>query len=63
MMKATLIKQHSTGAGLEFQCSVCYHHGGKHGSMQADIMLEEPRALHLDPKATRRDSFLQAARR
>jgi hypothetical protein len=27
------------------------------------MVLEKPRVLHLDPKATRRDSVLQAARR
>ena len=24
-----------------------YHHGGKHGSMQAHMVLNEPRILHL----------------
>jgi hypothetical protein len=28
--------------------------GGKHGSMQADMVLEELRVLHLDAKAARR---------
>ena len=28
--------------------------GGKHGGLQADTVPEEPRALHLDPKAARR---------
>ena len=32
--------------------SVHYHHGGKHGSMQADMVLEkELRVLHLDLQA------------
>jgi hypothetical protein len=32
-----------------------YHHGGKHDSLQADMVLEkELRVLHLDPKAARR---------
>jgi hypothetical protein len=32
-----------------------YHHGGKHGSIQADMVLEkELRVLHLDAKAARR---------
>ena len=37
-----------------FRGSVHYHHGRKHGSVQADMVLEEPRVLHLDPKAARR---------
>ena len=42
---------------------VHYHHGGKHGSMQADMVLEkELRVLHLDLKATRR-RLTKAARR
>jgi hypothetical protein len=29
--------------------SIHYHHGGKHGSVQDDMMLKkEPRVLHLD---------------
>jgi hypothetical protein len=31
--------------------------------MQADLVLEEPKALHLDPKKTGGDSLLQTARR
>jgi hypothetical protein len=37
-----------------FGSSVHYHHGRKHGSIQADMMLEELRVLHLTPKANRR---------
>ena len=38
-----------------FRGLVCYHHGEKHGGMQADMVLEkELRVLHLDPKAARR---------
>ena len=38
-----------------FSGLVHYHHGGKHGSIQADMVLEkELRVLHLDPVATRR---------
>jgi hypothetical protein len=40
-----------TGAGLQVQR---YHHGRKHGSVQADVVLEEPKVLHLDLKAARR---------
>jgi hypothetical protein len=29
------------GTGLQFRGLVQYYHGGKHGSMWADIMLEE----------------------
>ena len=40
------------GAGLQFQRSVHYHHGRKHGSVQVDMVLEkELRVLHLDLKA------------
>ena len=39
-----------------FRGSVHYHHGGKHGSMQADMVLEELRVVHLDPKAAVGDS-------
>jgi hypothetical protein len=47
--------KHSVGAGLQFQRFIHYHHGRKHGSIQADIVLEkELRVLHLDPKAVRR---------
>ena len=42
---------------------ITYHYGKKYGGMQADIMLEqEVRVLHLDPKATRKQTgiLLQA---
>jgi len=32
---------------VSFRGSVHYHHGGKHGRVQADMVLEEPRVLHL----------------
>ena len=35
--------------------SVHYYHGGKHGSVQADMMLEEPRVKHLDLQAAEGD--------
>ena len=38
--------------------SVHYHYGEKHGSIQTDMKLEEPRVLHLDLKAARRRLFL-----
>jgi hypothetical protein len=46
--------KHFTGADLQFQNSLHYHHGGKHGNMQADMVLQELRALHIDPKTARR---------
>jgi hypothetical protein len=39
------------GLAYRFKGSVYYNHGRKHGSIQADMGLEELRALHLDPKA------------
>ena len=32
-----------------------YDHGGKHGIVQADMVLEELRVLHFDPKAVEGD--------
>jgi hypothetical protein len=41
--------KHFIGAALQFRGWVHYHHGGKYGSMQADMLLEkELRVLHLD---------------
>ena len=38
--------KHLTGTGLQFRGLIHYHHGRKHGSMQADMVLEkEPRGL------------------
>jgi hypothetical protein len=38
-----------------FRGSVCYHHGKKHGIVQADVVLkEELRILHLDLNTVRR---------
>ena len=48
MTKATLIKENiSLGLAYSFRGSSHYH-GRKHGSVQADRMLEELRVLHLD---------------
>ena len=56
MTRATLIKKFVfIGSGLRFRGLVHYHHGRKHGSMQADMVLEEPRVQHLDPQATKGD--------
>ena len=60
MTMAILIKEkHSAGTGLLFRSLVHYHHGRKHGRMQATMMLEkELRVLQLDLKAAGRDSAL-----
>ena len=61
MTKGTLIKNISLGLACRFRGSVHYHHGRKHGSVQADMVLEKkPRVLKLDPKAVWNP---QAARR
>ena len=54
MTKATLKDNIELGLAYSFRGSVYYHHGGKCGSMQADIVLEELRVLYLDLKAARR---------
>jgi hypothetical protein len=57
MTTASFIKANiELGLAYRFRGLVHYHHGGKHGSMQADIVLEELRALHLDPQAAEGDS-------
>jgi hypothetical protein len=53
MAKATHIKD-NIELGLAFSSSVHFHHGGKYGSIQADMVLEELSFLHLDLKTTRR---------
>jgi hypothetical protein len=64
MTKATLIKENiQLVMAYSFRGSVRYHYCGKHGSTQADKVLEESRVLHLDLKAARKLSFLQAVRR
>jgi hypothetical protein len=43
------------GPAYRFRGSVHYHHGRKHGSVQADAVLEqELRVLHLVLQATRK---------
>jgi hypothetical protein len=49
------------GLAYSFRGSVHYHHGRKYGSVQADIVLELLKVLHLDQKATG-DCHLWAAR-
>ena len=53
MTTATLIKENiSLGLAYSFRGLVHYHHGRKHGSVQADMVLEkELRVLHLDLQA------------
>ena len=46
MTKTTLIKANILlGLSYSFRGSDHDHHGGKHGSMQPDMELEEPRVL------------------
>ena len=52
---ATLIKVNITlGLAYTFRGSVHYHHDRKHGSMQADMILEELGVLYPDLKATKK---------
>lgn len=47
---------HLVRAGLQFTGLVHYHHGGKHGGMQAGMVLERYlRLLHLDLQTSRRE--------
>jgi hypothetical protein len=43
------------GLAYSFRGSVHHHHGRKHGSAKADIVLESQRVLHLDPRAVEMD--------
>jgi len=55
MTKAILIKKNiELGLTYRFSGFVHYHHGRKHGSIQADMVLEDLKVLHLDLKAARR---------
>ena len=51
------------GLAYRFCGSVHYRHSGKHGSMQADMALEELRVLHLVLKKQEKTTVFQAARR
>jgi hypothetical protein len=54
MTKVTLIKEKmSLGMAYRFRSSVHYDHAGNHGSIQADMVLEEQRMPHHDLKAAR----------
>ena len=64
MTTETLIKENiELGLAYSFRGLVHCHHGGKHGSMQADLVLEDLRVLYLDPIGNRRrlDSTLGRA--
>jgi hypothetical protein len=51
------------GLAYSFRGSVHYHHGGKHGSLQAAMVLEEElRVLHLGLKAARKRVWITLAR-
>jgi hypothetical protein len=49
-----LKNQHLIGAGLQFQRFSSLSSCHEAWSMQADMVLEKPRVLHLDPTAARR---------
>jgi hypothetical protein len=49
MTEATLVKNNiSLGLAYSFRGLVHYRHLGKQGSLQADMVVEELRVLHLD---------------
>jgi hypothetical protein len=59
MTKATLINDNTLlGLAYKFRDSVIYHHGRKHGSIQAGMVLEDLRVLHLDKAVARRDCLI-----
>ena len=63
MTKANLIKDNiSLGLAYSLRGSVHYHHDREYGSVQVHMLLEEPRVLHLDPKAAEGRCLLQAAK-
>jgi len=43
------------GLAYSFRDLVHYHHGGEHGSLQADMVLEKFRALHPNMQAAGRE--------
>jgi len=57
MTIATLIRGRiELGMAYGFRVLGCYCHGGKHGVMQADMVLKkEPRLPHLDLQAAGRE--------
>lgn len=55
MTTATVIKDIYLGLASRFRGSVHYLYGGKHGSIQEGMALEEVRVLFLIPKELRED--------
>ena len=55
MTTATLVNKMFNWAGLQLWRVSPFHQGGKHGGVQADMVLEEPRVLRLDPQAAEGD--------
>jgi hypothetical protein len=55
MTKATLRKKTFNWGWLNFRDLVHYLHGGKHGILQAHMILEKPRVLHRDLPAAEGD--------
>lgn len=54
--KATLKKETiSLGLAYSLRGSAHYRVGGKHGGLQSDMALVEPRVLHLHPQAAEGD--------
>ena len=50
--KDTLVKINiKLGLAFSFRCFMHYHHSWKYGSVQAGMVLEEPRVLHHDLKS------------
>jgi hypothetical protein len=58
-MTKSIFKKENIELGLDysFRGSVHYHHGRKHVSVHADMVLEGQRHLHLDPKAASRETL------
>ena len=51
------------GLAYRFRGLVHYHHGMKHGSIQAGMALEELRVLHLDPTSQQKTVSYLARKR
>jgi hypothetical protein len=63
MATTTLIKANiSLRLTCSFRGSVHYYQNRKHGSLQADMVLEELRVVHLDPKGSQEETLLLVAR-
>ena len=58
MTKATNKKQHLIAIGLQIQRFSSLSSRWEHGSILADMELEEPKVLHLDPNADKRNLVL-----